>query len=118
MSAPQIKLGDRVKMRDDADSAIATVVGHDETGDPVFYYEDQPSEWQCPLIEKLELVEVAHYAPPGVPMVAMTPERIKALESLSVLHATSAKYDDKTLYARNRDTIAGMLAETRGEVAA
>jgi hypothetical protein len=71
----------------------------------------------------LEIVDRAHYAPPGVTMIAMTPERIEALRRADhVLRCLSDDYvgiaDEFGLHVGTLDALGEMLAEARGEVKA
>jgi hypothetical protein len=61
---------------------------------------------------EVELLEVAHYAPPGVPMVAMTPDDIAALE-----HACAVlTWPNENPDTRARARILKILEAARGEV--
>lgn len=100
-----IKPGDRVRVA--GDDEILEVIAMSGELSAVSSIPKDPDHRPVVLhTAKLELVEVAHYAPPGVAMVAMTPERIHALawaiEDEPQRHATIIHLHE-------------MLREARGE---
>lgn len=82
IAQPRLQAGDRA--RDTAYPSDGILVVGGPTGSEGYRY---MSDGGYRPENELELVEVAHYAPPGVPMVAITPERIKVLRFLFELAA-------------------------------
>jgi hypothetical protein len=70
-------------------------------------------------IENLTLVERAWYAPPGVAMLALTPEALEALEdahwSLLVAHAESCYYKKECDCEKNHHILELAIAAARKE---
>jgi hypothetical protein len=78
------------------------------------------SNGQEALVEDCELVERAHYAPPGVAMLALTPEVLEALEdahgSILVAHAESCYYKKECDCEKNHRILELAIAAAQKEV--
>lgn len=112
----EIKPGDRVRVA--GDDEILEVIAMNGDLSAVSSVPKDPEHRPVVLLTaKLELVEIAHYAPPGVPMVAMTPVRIEALRRASSraedhLLKTRANWTPGVAEAEaDANALASMLAE-------
>jgi hypothetical protein len=101
-AATTFRVGDRVRRKESAPPSftvsrgIVGVVFEAVTGPEAYHvaWGNRSASWVD--VENLELIERRWYAPPGVPMLALTPEVLEALEdahgSLLVAHAESCYY--------------------------
>jgi hypothetical protein len=97
----EIQVGDRVRYP--VTEKVGLVI---KAEPPIFYVRFGVDDYIWLGSASVELVERAWYAPPGVPMVALTPERIKALQiQITDVYHTKAEFQDAD------DIVRAMLAE-------
>jgi hypothetical protein len=114
-----VNVGDRVRYTDEGQIFERIVIPDGDEHGWAVASSDANSEWGK---RTYEVVQSAHYAPPGVPMVALTPERMAALEKAREALYHRIQFDSYRRIGPNNEIVAqyeaveGILSEARGDV--